>query len=169
MSRHDLTQERLKELLHYDESTGVISKASRIGIPLGSVNKKGYRRISVAGHAYAAHRLAWLYMTGEWPASEMDHINRLPDDNRWSNLRLASTIDNQANRAPWQRAKVKAKGVIVEPWGGYRARLYRDNKTYHGGYHRTVDEAAHAYNKLAIEHFGEFAVLNPIGEDKHVV
>lgn len=52
----------------------------------------------IHGYHYKASRLAWLYMTGEWPKYEMDHINHVKDDNRWVNLRDVTPAENCANR-----------------------------------------------------------------------
>ena len=59
----------------------------------------GYRKITIDGKVYSAARLAWFYKTGRWPDPEIDHINRIRDDNRWENLREATRADNLANRA----------------------------------------------------------------------
>jgi hypothetical protein len=86
----ELTAERLRELLNYDPDTGVFTwrvrpvHSHRVGDIAGSVRTtRGYRLIGVAGRVYKAHRLAWLYMMGEWPKDQIDHINRDPSDNRF--------------------------------------------------------------------------------------
>ncbi|SRR6266446_2339189 len=84
-----LTQERLKELLHYDPETGVFSWILKRPA-YGGNKKRGHEYVlinDVDGRDYRAARLAHLYMTGEWPKHKMDHINRIKDDNRWENLR----------------------------------------------------------------------------------
>ena len=52
----------------------------------GYINSDGYRSITIDGREYFAHDLVWLYMTGELPKGEVEHINRNNDDNRWCNL-----------------------------------------------------------------------------------
>lgn len=90
-----LTQEVLKSLLYYDPETGIFvwlvtRQRSPAGKEAGGYDEKGYRRICVNGTKVRAHRLAWLYMTGEWPEDQLDHINGLKDDNRFVNLREAT-------------------------------------------------------------------------------
>lgn len=98
-----LTQMRLKELLLYDPETGVftwLSKPNR-SIRMGDVAgcmASGYRQIKIDGRLYRAHRLAWLYVHGKWPADQIDHINGVRDDNRIVNLREATQSQNQQNR-----------------------------------------------------------------------
>ncbi len=110
----ELTAGRLRELLHYDPETGVFTwrvrpvHSHRVGDIAGSDSGRRYRVIGVAGRIYKAHRLAWLYMTGSWPADQIDHINRDPSDNRFCNLREASPAQNQANS---NRATGRLKGT----------------------------------------------------------
>lgn len=46
----------------------------------------------------------------------------------------------------------------------YVAQISLDKKVRHIGVYITPEEAAHAYNKAAVQLHGEFAVLNPIGD-----
>jgi hypothetical protein len=48
----------------------------------------GYRYIEVDGQLHRADACVWLWMTGQWPNSEVIHINGDRGDNRWANLRL---------------------------------------------------------------------------------
>jgi hypothetical protein len=63
----------------------------------GGVCKDGYRRISVLGKSYAAHRLAWLFMNGQLPNGQLDHIDGDRDNNSLANLRIATPSENQQN------------------------------------------------------------------------
>ena len=97
-----LTAERVREVLDYEPETGVLRwrKARRdvVGKAAGSNNGYGYVILRVDAHRYLAHRLVWLYMSGEWPAKDIDHINGQRDDNRIANLRDVSRQVNMQNR-----------------------------------------------------------------------
>lgn len=100
-----LTYERLVEVLWYCPDTGrfIWQNSPRNGMDgkvAGSVNTHGYLQILVDKHPYRAHRLAWLYMTGEWPDGEVDHLNRNKLDNRWCNLDECSRSENCKNKHP---------------------------------------------------------------------
>ena len=97
-----MTKDKLLSILHYEPSTGVFTWKSYSGHVTpgkiaGSVSDQGYIRIGIAKKDYRAHRLAWLYMTGDIPEVEVDHINRNRADNRWENLRLATPKQNREN------------------------------------------------------------------------
>jgi hypothetical protein len=98
-----LTAERLRELVHYCQDTGVFTprvNRGSAGGKAGNVAPSGYRRLHVDGRLHLEHRLAWLYMTGQWPARHIDHINRCRSDNRFANLRDVTQAENNRNRAP---------------------------------------------------------------------
>ncbi len=99
-----LTQERLRELLIYDATSGcffwLASRRERVkvGDVAGSVTSHGYLRIRVAGRQYPAHRLAWLYVYGEWPKHHIDHIDGNRKNNAIDNLRDVSYSGNSQNK-----------------------------------------------------------------------
>lgn len=108
--------EELKELLQYDEETGrftyLVSTSARAqqGKEAGSDNH-GYIMITIRGKRYMAHRLAWLYVNGDMPNGEIDHINGIRGDNRICNLRVVSKIENQRNMKLREGSKTDISGV----------------------------------------------------------
>lgn len=110
-----ITAERLRETMTYNPETGefiwLIRKGRNREFVAGTPSIDRYVTIMVDGVAYFAHRLAWLYMTGEWPRGYVDHINGTKDDNRFANLRDATGSQNQANRGPGKNNKSGHKGI----------------------------------------------------------
>jgi hypothetical protein len=97
-----LTAKRLRKVLSYAPTTGIfrwkVSASSRapVGAIAGAKNGRGYHQIRIGGRPYSASRLAWLYMTGKWPNSELSYINGKPSDTRWANLQEAPSSQNRS-------------------------------------------------------------------------
>lgn len=98
-----ITQEILKDQLDYCKDSGVfiwkVKKGglAQVGAIAGSIDSKGYRQIRLCRKSYLAHRLAWLYVYGEMPKSDIDHIDRNPKNNSINNLRLCTHSENHQN------------------------------------------------------------------------
>ena len=72
---------------------------AKVGDRAGNLHSNGYRYIQLKGKRTIEHRLAYLWHNPEWDGSgEIDHINRITDDNRIENLRLVTHQENQFNR-----------------------------------------------------------------------
>jgi hypothetical protein len=117
-----LTADRLRELLHYDPLTGLFTRLVRtcntvnVGDVCGYFSKKdGHLRISLDHHQYLGQRLAFLYMTGEWPANEVDYWDTDPANNRWANLRDVTTKTNSENKRV-ARVDNKSSGLLGVTW-----------------------------------------------------
>lgn len=144
-----LTQARLRELVRYDPEIGTFMRLVRtsnnkIGDVADAIHHNRYRRISVDGKSYWAHRLAWFYMTGEWPHQQIDHRNGVCDDNRWLNLREATIAENHQNQAA---RRANNSGLLGVGWDAARknwiARIKNRGRTTNLG--RFADKhAAHA-------------------------
>lgn len=163
----NITADRLRELIEYDPLTGQFRWAiSRHGVRAGDLCGRlsvlGYREIGVEYRLYRANRLAWLYMTGEWPAGDVDHINRDKADNRWCNLRLATRSQNSANVAKAaRRGESDYLGVTFDKSRGkWRAQIRIGGRKVNLGRYADPIEAARAYDEAACMEFGEFAELN---------
>lgn len=166
-----LTQERLKELLIYDPETGVFTwridrrthgSRGRInayaGSVAGSVNGVGYRAIPVDGHRYRASHLAFLFMTGSLPAEEADHEDCDPSNDRWVNLRPASSSNNKWNTRVSKNNRVGLKGAFwCKQTRRWRSQIMCNGVLHHLGRFDTADEAHAAYGAKASELFGNFA------------
>jgi len=162
MREQPVSQACLKALLDYDPDTGIfVWKASRPcgvkqGQIAGSIGNRGHRMISINGASHLAHRLAWLYVHGEWPPAQIDHINGRRSDNRIVNLRLATPTQNNQNKRHWKT--VGFKGVRFRPQtGNWQARITVGGKTKSLGSYPSPEAAHAAYAAAAYEHFGEFA------------
>lgn len=142
MNPEILSAERLRQSLTYNPDTGVFV---RHGNCVGALNKAlGYIVISLNGVNYLAHRLAWLYVHGEWPEIT-DHVNGDRTDNRLANLRSAgSNVNNQNRRAASKRSKSGVLGVCWDR-GRWVAHIMADRKRKNLGRYKTIDEAQSAY------------------------
>lgn len=90
---------------------------------------------------------------------QVDHINHDKLDNRKSNLRIVTQQQNLMNRKVFKNNKTGFKGVSV--YGEkYRASIRKNGKREYLGFFKNPIDAAKAYDKRAIELFGEYAVLN---------
>lgn len=154
----------LRELLCYAPETGAFTwrvnrrGKAKAGDIAGTQNSSGYWLISVRDRLYYAHRLAWLYMKGEWPADQVDHINGNPADNRWVNLRTATNGQNQANSRCRNNNKSGVKGVHWDTRRGYWvAQIMINYKSINLGYFEDIADAASAYADAAAKYFGEYA------------
>lgn len=98
-----ITAERLHQVVNYDPNTGVFThkiprKKVQVGAVAGCLDIQcGYIKLCIDGISQYAHRLAFLYMTGEMPKQCVDHKNGNRSDNRWSNLRDVPRQVNQQN------------------------------------------------------------------------
>lgn len=150
---HALTQARLMELLHYFPSTGLFAwREQRAGVKAGQrvgTFSGGYIRVSVDGKRHMAHRLAWLYMTGEWPSQHIDHINRDRSDNRWANLRcLPQEINGQNQGGKGYHYSPKLGKYIAQISTGGRSA----KKVIYLGLFESEQAARHAYLEAKKQH-----------------
>lgn len=164
-----LTASRLRELLHYNPDTGVWTRIAKrhgyfIGEKAGRQRHDGYWRIGVEMNRYLAHRLAWFYMTGEWPKNEIDHIDGNPANNKWNNLREATSSQQKWNTkiklSMKKTYKDLPKGVtstkrnLSKP---FRSFIQVNGRRLYLGSFPTSNEAHTAYVKAAQKYHGEYA------------
>lgn len=119
---------RIEDQLSYDPICGhfhwMIAKPKvHIGMRAGNLTERGYRKIRINGKKYFEHRLAFYFMTGEWPKDQVDHINGITDDNSWANLREATNGQNQWNAKPYSSTGVKG---VYRVRNKYRVKGHQD-------------------------------------------
>lgn len=166
MATKDITAQQLKQILEYFPDTGLFvwkstnSRKVKIGQVAGTEGPRGISiNSTLFGRPMLAHRLAWLYMTGVFPAEGMviDHRDRNPFNNIFSNLRLCTQRQNTWNQGLKKGNTTGVKGVNLLPSGRYHARI----RTIEGikllGNFKTIEEAARAVAAARTEHHGEFA------------
>ena len=136
-------QSYLQKTFEYDPETGIFK---RIGRKYKSECASKYRQVRIGKKKYYAHRLIWMYTTGEDPGElEIDHINRDTQDNRWCNLRLTTRGENQFN--------TNAVCIKVRPRKkSFQARLTRKGKTVYKSF-ATRSEAEEFVKQMKQEMF----------------
>lgn len=157
-----LTQSRLKQLLYYDPCTGVFTWIKncggiKSGTIAGSRHCKGYISIRIDYRNYLAHRLAFLYITGEMPEF-VDHKNGDRSDNRWVNIRPATATENMQNMGV---RKDNSSGYSGVYWNKahrkWHVRFKVNKKQMSFGYFENLSDAANVASEARVKYYGEFA------------
>lgn len=152
-SDQHLTAARLRELLSYDPLTGAFvwtrPQARRLkpGASAGCRHSiKGYFYIKIDGRSFMAHRLAWLYVHGEWPADQVDHVDRNRANNRITNLRVVTGAENAHNRTPQTGGSSAYTGVSFHKRiGKWQSSIRAGDRLHHLGYFEREEDARDAY------------------------
>ena len=144
-----ITQEYLKFILNYNEITGIFTwenrPSNRIQLKqiAGCEQKIGYITIQINKKHYKAHRLAWLYVYGEWPKNQIDHINGIRNDNRIENLRDVSVRENSSNGVEHRNNKLI--GAYITKDKKWKSQIQINKKLIYLGIYNTELEAHNAY------------------------
>jgi len=149
-----LTQSYLQEIFHYLPETGeLIRKKSISGTNLkagqraGAMRSDGYRAVKIDGIRYLEHRVIWMYVFGDWPTQDIDHINGIIDDNRISNLRDVCKSHNQQNQR--KPRKDNTSGYLGVTWSvklqSWIAQIGINGTRKHIGVYKTAEQAHEAY------------------------
>lgn len=147
----EVTAQRLREVLTYDPVVGRLTwlprpgcaRSDRSGLRAGTVRKDGYRGVSVDRVNLLEHLAIWCLVTGRWPRHEIDHRNRIRDDNRWCNLREATPKQNKENSTLRRDNKLGVKGVAKDR-NQFVAYIYHHKKRLILGRFSCLADAAEA-------------------------
>ena len=132
MSLSILSQTRLRELLHYEPATGIFTRLvttntnnAKAGSVAGCLCPNGYITIGINGKEYLAHRLAYFYMTGDWPPAMIDHRDTCRHNNVWANLRPATQAENMLNTGAPKNNKLGHKNISKSHGYSYVVQVQR--------------------------------------------
>ncbi|QIG65918.1 HNH endonuclease [Ochrobactrum phage vB_OspM_OC] len=157
-----LTQEILKEFIDYNPETGICKWKPRdvkwfsagntsseancsawnkkfAGKKISTVNGSGYITVKIFDKRYICHRLIWFLVTGEWP-DVIDHINGIRTDNRWSNLRNVSGLENNKNMKTFSNNTSGHRG-ISKSRNKWKVEISSDGVKHYLGVYTNFDEA----------------------------
>lgn len=153
-----ITGTYLESLLWYDPDEGTFTWVNPgkhnmryAGKLAGTIGADGYRKIRIDGQLYIASHLACLWMTGKWPDEEMDHKDRNRSNDKWDNLREATSSENKFNQGDDNLRGVYIRGN--KWWASVGRSGYL-------GMFDTLEAAIIARDAKALRLGGDFAVLN---------
>lgn len=155
MDKHDvITAEQLRQIAMYQPDTGIFtwkitrSSVAQAGTEFGSWDLHGYKTVRINRKSYKLHRLAWLYVHGEMPKNDIDHINGIRHDNRICNLRDVTRKTNLENKTKLNTVKKYTSliGAYFDPKKNvFYSRISINNKSVHLGSFDTEEKAHQAY------------------------
>jgi len=162
-----LSHAELTRLLAYDPETGVFrwkevtSNRVKVGDVAGQSDTNGHIIIQVNGLRYMAHRLAWFYVHQQWPSEEIDHKNRVKNDNRINNLREANRNENNRNVSKKKHNTTGFKGVTRHTKSKHKfvAQITVDGRCKYLGIFDTPEDAHAEYVRASMKYHKSFGVI----------
>lgn len=162
---------RISELFNISEDGSITRKLAAGNRSAGSnaerpLHNSEYTCITIDGVRYLTHRVIWYFFTGMEP-DYLDHISRDKKDNRLSNLRESSAVDNRSNTDVMLS---NSTGYIGVYWYYYKGtpRWRAACNDKHLGYFSSVVSAVKAYNKYATGRYGDEASVK-IAHNKKMI
>lgn len=158
-----LTADSLREMLCYDSETGIFTwretrhwRALKGTVAGGCSHQRGYRAIRINYRSYLAHRLAWLYVYGEWPSKEVDHINGDTADNSIKNLRQCTRQQNCWNGTVRDQNGVGERH-IYRRGNSFRVKFLKNKKYLYNRQFKTLERAIAERNAVSKQLFGDYS------------
>jgi hypothetical protein len=152
MAEPILTAARLRQLYSYDPEAGSFTRLVRIGrnhfpgVVAGAPFGKGYRRLRVDGQTYVVHRLVWLYVNGNWPNGDIDHIDGDKSNNRICNLRDVNRSTNLENlKGTKAKDKSRLLGAFPVNKRSWFSRIQVKGRSIYLGCFQSAEDAHAAY------------------------
>jgi hypothetical protein len=146
-----ISQSYLKEILDYDLHSGIFTwkinkgRLCKKGNIAGSTDSWGHRQICINGKKILAHRLAWVYVYGETPKNQIDHIDGNKQNNSIKNLRDVDQFINQQNRKTARKDSKSGFMGVTKDKKKYKASIKMNKQTFYLGMFDTAENAYEAY------------------------
>lgn len=169
----DQIKELVMSRVSYDPETGIVTRRVKSvfhkrwdGTEVKGSKTRGYVMFYIGKKRFWAHRVAFLFMTGDWPAGVVDHINRDKSDNRWVNMRVCTQAQNSCNRSVQSNNTSGVRGVSRVPGKDKWVAVIKFNRrTHYIGQFNSIEEASAARRKAAERFYGEFLGQHSIIQD----
>ena len=151
MAKTYLTAELARKFYDYNPETGELRwrikpcQRMNAGDLAGCINSDGYLQVAFKATRYAAHRVIWMHVHGQWPDGMIDHINGIRTDNRIANLRDVSAAMNQHNRKFLAKNNTSGFTGVRRLQNAWRSGIWHGGKSRFLGYFSTPEEAHSAY------------------------
>lgn len=151
-----MNQTEVRRLFNYNPETGILTNrigghGKKVGKEAGNLSSNGYRVVCIYGKKYKVARIIWFYFYGQWPTAEIDHDDRIRDNNRISNLFDRTSSENSHNRKKYSN---NISGINGVRWNNQRNKWnayigYGPKR--HIGTFDSIEEATAARKEVEIE------------------
>lgn len=161
-----LDYDRLVEVFECDYDGWLYNRHSRgrakIGERAGYLDVHNYWRVVIDYKKYYVHHLVWFYVHGEWPSSELDHIDGNSMNNAPANLRLCNRTQNNCNRKRRPTGESGLRGAYLDKRNlQWHSQIQFGSQSYFLGNFDTPKEAHEAFEYAAKKLHGEFYSPQP--------